>query len=64
VVFERLDMEGGLLLTGVKSWIRWWAMEAGRPELVWLSETAGREEEVEGDTVTMFYMPMSVMLKS
>jgi len=64
VVYERLDKEGGLLLSGVKSWIKWWAGQAGRQELVRLSETAGREEEVEGDTVTMFVRPIAVMLKS
>jgi hypothetical protein len=64
VVYDRLDKEGGLLLTGLKRWIKWWAGQAGRPELVRLSETAGSEEEVEGDTVTMFLRPIAVMLKS
>jgi len=30
IVFDNLDREGGLLLSGIRSWIRWMSEESGR----------------------------------
>jgi len=64
VVFDNLDVEGGLLLSGVRNWIRWLSDETGRVEIRKLGETGGREEALEDEPTTVFYKPVGVVLRS
>jgi len=64
VVFDNLDVEGGMLLSGVRNWIRWLSDVTGSVELRKLSETGGREEAIEEEPTTVFYKPVGVVLRS
>jgi hypothetical protein len=64
VVFENLEKEGGMLLSGVRSWVRWLAEETGREEIRRLGETAGREEDVDEEAEVVMYRPQGAVLKS
>jgi len=66
VAFEGIDKEGGLLLSGLRDWIRWLGGITGRKEVEVLSTTGGREvkEEGEGESVTWIYRPVGAVLRS
>ena len=63
VVFPGLDKEGGRLISGVRKWISWMGQEAGRVELLHLSETGGREEGEEAGG-PVFVKPTGLLLRS
>jgi len=64
VVFDGLDRTGGLLISGLKDWIRWVGEVKNRKSVSSLAETGGREEREEGEKVTIFYKPAIAVLQS
>ena len=63
VVFDGIDREGGLLLSGIRDWIGWWGKETGREEMKGLGETGGNEEKEWSEEATIFYRPSGVIVK-
>jgi len=64
VVYENLEKEGGLLLSGLRSWVRWLGEDTTREEIKRLSETGGREEEICEEVEVIMYKPMGAVLRS
>jgi len=64
VVFDGIDRTGGLLISGLKDWIRWTAEVKDRTSVSSLAETGGREEDEEGEQATFFYKPAFAVLQS